>query len=144
MLPKINPMTTAAWSKLEEYHFEFEGKHMKELFTNDANRFQKYSLKFEDILVDFSKNIVDDDVIELLIDLAKECGLQSAVESMFTGQKINATEDRAVLHVALRNRSNTPIIVDGEDVMPEVNAVLDQMKEFSEKVISGTWKGTDR
>jgi glucose-6-phosphate isomerase len=134
-------MTTAAWSKLEEYHFEFEGKHMKELFTNDANRFQKYSLKFEDILVDFSKNIVDDDVIELLIDLAKECGLQSAVESMFTGQKINATEDRAVLHVALRNRSNTPIIVDGEDVMPEVNAVLSQMKEFSEKVISGTWKG---
>ncbi|HSO86485.1 MAG TPA: glucose-6-phosphate isomerase [Draconibacterium sp.] len=141
MLPKINPMTTAAWSKLEEYHFEFEGKHMKELFANDANRFQKYSLKFEDILVDFSKNIVDDDVIELLIDLAKECGLQSAVESMFTGQKINATEDRAVLHVALRNRSNTPIIVDGEDVMPEVNAVLSQMKEFSEKVISGTWKG---
>ena len=141
MLPKINPMTTNAWNKLEEYHFEFEGKHMKELFANDTDRFQKYSLKFEDILVDFSKNIVDDEIREALVEMANECGLKSAVESMFTGQKINVTEDRAVLHVALRNRSNTPIIVDGEDVMPEVNAVLDQMKEFSEKVISGTWKG---
>jgi glucose-6-phosphate isomerase len=141
MLPKINPMTTNAWNRLEEYHFEFEGKHMKELFANDTNRFQKYSLKFEDILVDFSKNLVDDEVRDSLIELAKECGLQSAIESMFTGQKINVTEDRAVLHVALRNRSNTPIIVDGEDVMPEVNAVLDQMKDFSEKVISGAWKG---
>jgi glucose-6-phosphate isomerase len=141
MLPKINPMNTNAWNRLEEYHFEFEGKHMKELFANDANRFQKYSLKFEDILVDFSKNIVDDEVRETLVEMAKECALKSAIESMFTGQKINVTEDRAVLHVALRNRSNTPIIVDGEDVMPEINAVLDQMKEFSEKVISGAWKG---
>jgi glucose-6-phosphate isomerase len=141
MLPKINPMTTNAWNRLEEYHFEFEGKHMKELFANDANRFQKYSLKFEDILVDFSKNIIDDEVREALVELAKECDLKSAIESMFTGQKINATEDRAVLHVALRNRSNTPVFVDGEDVMPEVNAVLEQMKAFSEEVISGNWKG---
>jgi len=141
MLPKINPMNTQAWNRLEEYHFEFEGKHMKELFANDANRFQKYSLKFEDILVDFSKNLVDDEVRDALIELASECGLQSAIESMFTGQKINVTENRSVLHVALRNRSNTPIIVDGEDVMPEVNAVLGQMKDFSEKVISGDWKG---
>ena len=141
MLPKINPMNTNAWNRLEEYHFEFEGKHMKELFANDTNRFQNYSLKFEEILVDFSKNIIDDEVREALVDMANECGLKSAIESMFTGQKINVTEDRAVLHVALRNRSITPIIVDGEDVMPEVNAVLDQMKEFSEKVISGVWKG---
>jgi glucose-6-phosphate isomerase len=141
MLPKINPMTTNAWYRLEEYHFEFEGKHMKELFANDANRFQKYSLKFEDILVDFSKNIIDDEVREALVELAKECDLKSAIESMFTGQKINATEDRAVLHVALRNRSNTPVFVDGEDVMPEVNAVLEQMKAFSEEVILGNWKG---
>ncbi len=141
MLPKINPMNTKAWNRLEEYHFEFEGKHIKELFADDSERFKKYSLKFEDILVDFSKNIVDDEVREALIDLASECELNEAVESMFTGQKINATEDRAVLHIALRNRSNTPIIVDGEDVMPEVNAVLAQMKEFSEKVISGEWKG---
>jgi glucose-6-phosphate isomerase len=141
MLPKINPITTTAWNRLEEYHFEFEGKHIKELFANDANRFHKYSLKFEDILVDFSKNIIDDEVREALVDLANECGLKSAIESMFTGQKINVTEDRAVLHVALRNRSNAPIIVDREDVMPEVNAVLEQMKVFSEKVISGAWKG---
>lgn len=141
MLPKINPMTTNAWNRLEEYHFEFEGKHMKELFANDANRFQKYSMKFEDMLVDFSKNLIDDEVREALVELANECGLNSAIESMFTGKKINVTEDRAVLHVALRNRSNTPIIVDGEDVMPEINAVLDQMKDFSENVISGTWKG---
>ncbi len=141
MLPKINPMTTKAWNRLEEYHFEFEGKHMKELFANDAKRFQKYSLKFEDILVDFSKNIIDDEVREVLLELANECELQDAIESMFTGQKINVTEDRSVLHVALRNRSNTPIITDGENVMPEVNAVLGQMKDFSEKVISGAWKG---
>lgn len=141
MLPKINPMTTNAWNRLEEYHFEFEGKHMKELFANDTNRFQKYSLRFEDILVDFSKNIIVDEVREALVELANECGLKSAIESMFTGDKINVTEDRAVLHVALRNRSNTPIIVDGEDVMPEINAVLNQMKAFSEEVISGTWKG---
>jgi glucose-6-phosphate isomerase len=141
MLPKINPMTTNAWNRLEEYHFEFEGKHLKELFANDAKRFQKYSLKFEEILVDFSKNLVDDEVREALLELADECELKDAIESMFTGQKINATEDRSVLHVALRNRSNTPIIVDGENVMPEVNAVLDQMKDFSEKVISGVWKG---
>lgn len=141
MLPKINPMTTNAWNRLEEYHFEFEGKHMKELFANDANRFQKYSVRFEDILIDFSKNIIDDEVREALVALAAECGLKDATESMFTGQKINVTEDRAVLHIALRNRSNTPIVVDGEDVMPEVNAVLEQMKAFSEEVISGNWKG---
>ncbi len=141
MLPKINPMGTEAWSKLEEYHFEFEGTHMKELFENDAERFQKMSLKFEDMLVDFSKNIIDDNVRELLMELASECGLKDAIESMFTGEKINATEDRAVLHVALRNRSNNPVLVEGKDVMPEVNAVLDQMKAFSERIISGEWKG---
>jgi glucose-6-phosphate isomerase len=141
MLPKINPMTTNAWNRLEEYHFEFEGKQIKDLFANDAHRFEKYSLKFEDILVDFSKNLVDDEIRESLIELAKECGLNEAIESMFTGQKINVTEDRAVLHVALRNSSNSSIIVDGEDVMPEVNAVLNQMREFSDKVILGDWKG---
>lgn len=141
MLPKTDPTTTKAWKKLEEYHFGFEGTHMKELFAADANRFKRFSLKFEDIMFDFSKNIVDDEVRSMLTELALECGLNEAIESMFTGQKINATENRAVLHVALRNRSNTPIIVDGENVMPEVNAVLEQMKAFSEEVISGAWKG---
>ncbi len=141
MLPKVNPMNTKAWNRLEEYHFSFEDTHLKELFAADAERFQKYSLKFEEMLVDYSKNLVDSEIMESLFELAKECGLKEATESMFTGQKINATEDRAVLHTALRNRSNTPIIVDGEDVMPEVNAVLEQMKAFSEEVISGKWKG---
>jgi glucose-6-phosphate isomerase len=141
MLPKINPITTQAWNRLEEYHFSFEDTQLKELFEADAERFKKFSLKFEETLFDYSKNLVDDEVLQSLVDLATECGLKEATESMFTGQKINATEDRAVLHVALRNRSNQPVIVDGEDVMPEVNAVLAQMKEFSEEVISGKWKG---
>jgi glucose-6-phosphate isomerase len=141
MLPKINPMTTQAWNSLEEYHFDFEDTHLKELFAADPERFKKFSLQFEDMLVDFSKNLVDEEIMQSLFELANECGLKCATESMFTGQKINATEDRAVLHVALRNRSNTPIVVDGENVMPEVNAVLEQMKSFSEEVISGKWKG---
>lgn len=141
MLPKINPIETIAWQKLEEIHFEFDSTHMKELFAQDKKRFEKYSLKFEDILLDYSKNLVNDEVKTVLIELANECGLKGAIESMFTGEKINATENRAVLHTALRNRSNTPVLVDGKDVMPEVNAVLDQMKAFSKKIISGDWKG---
>jgi glucose-6-phosphate isomerase len=141
MLPKINPTTTDAWRKLEAYFSEIEFTHMKELFTSDPGRFEKYSVRFEEILVDYSKNLIDKRVLDLLLELANECGLKSAVESMFTGEKINATENRAVLHVALRNRSNCPVLVDGQDVMPEVNDVLEQMKEFSGRVISGEWKG---
>lgn len=141
MFPKINPTTTAAWSKLDDYYAEFEYTRMKALFAADPGRFEKYSLRFEEILVDYSKNLIDDRVLEHLLELAGECGLKDATEGMFTGEKINATENRAVLHVALRNRSNTPVYVDGKDVMPEVNAVLDQVKDFSGKVISGDWKG---
>ncbi len=141
MLPKINPTTTNAWKKLEEYYFGFEGTHIKELFEKDSERFQNYSLKFEDILVDFSKNIIDNTVRELLIELVNECGLKDAIKSFYSGEKINVTENRSVLHTALRNRSNTPIIVDGKDVMPKINVVLNQMKDFSVDVISGTWKG---
>ena len=112
MLPKINPITTQAWKKLEEYFFTFEGTHMKDLFENDSDRFSKYSLTFEDILVDFSKNIVDDNVKEILLELAQECDLKEAIESFFTGGKINVTEGRAVLHTALRNRSNSPVFVE--------------------------------
>ena len=141
MLLKINPTETKAWRKLDEMYFEFEGAHMKDLFDQDKNRFEKYSLKFGDILLDYSKNILDDEIKSTLLELADECGLKSAIENMFSGDKINATENRAVLHVALRNRSNQPILVDGKDVMPGVNEVLSQMKVFSEKVISGEWKG---
>ena len=141
MLPHINPTTTEAWEELENYFAGFKGTQIKTLFEKDPERFQKYSLTFEDILVDFSKNRVDEKAFDLLFELANECGLKEAMESMFKGEKINATEDRAVLHVALRNRSNSPVLVDGKDVMPEVNEVLAQMKAFSERIISGEWKG---
>jgi len=141
MLPKINPTTTSAWKKLEEYYATFKDTSIKTLFEKDTDRFDKFSLKFEDILLDYSKNRLDEKAFSLLVEMAAECGLKEAIGSMFTGQKINATENRAVLHVALRNRSNNPIKVDGKDVMPEVNAVLEQMKNFSEEVISGNWKG---
>ena len=141
MLPKINPTTTSAWKKLEEYYPTFKDTQIKTLFEEDTDRFDKFSLKFEDILLDYSKNRLDEKAFSLLVETAVECGLKEAIGSMFTGQKINATENRAVLHVALRNRSKNPIKVDGKDVMPEVNAVLDQMKNFSEEVISGNWKG---
>ena len=141
MLPGINPITTDAWGKLKEYFEVFKNVQIKDMFNADKERFEKYSLKIEDILVDFSKNRIDDKVIDLLLQLAEECGLREAIESMFKGEKINVTENRAVLHVALRNRTNNPITVDGENVMPEVNEVLEKMKVFSEDVISGKWKG---
>jgi glucose-6-phosphate isomerase len=141
MLPKVNPTNTKAWKALEEYYAKFNGTQMKDLFAKDAKRFDTYSLQFEDILVDFSKNIVDEKVFSLLIQLAEECGVKQALEAEFSGEKINKTEDRSVLHIALRNRSNSPILMDGADVMPGINAVLAQMKDFSEKLISGSWKG---
>ncbi len=141
MLPKINPTTTKAWKALEAHYASFKNTKIKDLFTNDSSRFEKYSLKFEDILLDYSKNRLDDKALSLLLQLAEECGLKDAIAAEFSGKKINATEDRAVLHVALRNRSNTPIMVDGKDVMPGVNEVLEQMKNFSESIISGEWKG---
>jgi len=141
MFPTINPTSTAAWKSLQAYFKTFEGTQMKDLFSKDSDRFNKYSIKFEDILVDFSKNIFDEKVFAFLIQLAKECGLNDAIKSQFSGEKINKTENRPVLHTALRNRGNKPILVDGLDVMPSINKVLAQMKEFSDSINSGTWKG---
>lgn len=114
---------------------------MRELFADDTERFEKFHAMFEDILVDYSKNIVNQEAMRLLFQLANEVELPEAISAMFRGDIINKTEDRAVLHTALRNRSNKPVMVNGEDVMPEVNRVLDQMKKFSESLLSGTWKG---
>ena len=114
---------------------------MKTLFEEDPHRFDKFSIRFNEILVDFSKNRITAETLKLLIALAKECGLEKAIEDMFSGEKINETENRAVLHIALRNRSNDPIRVDGSDVMPAVNAVLKKIKDFSTRLISGEWKG---
>ncbi len=141
MLKKIDPAKTNAWQELSNHFLKMQGVHMKDLFAEDPRRFERFSLRFQDILVDYSKNRITLETIKLLLSLAEEVDLRDAVEKMFTGDKINETENRAVLHVALRNRSNTPVYVDGQDVMPQVNAVLEKMKSFSEKVISGAWKG---
>lgn len=141
MLPTVNPTETSAWQKLEIHFLTMQAMHMRELFADDPDRFTKLSIKFEDILVDYSKNIITEDTLLLLNELANQIELKPAIDSMFGGLAINKTENRAVLHVALRNRSNTPVMVDGKDVMPEVNKVLEQMKQFSNKLISGEWKG---
>ena len=139
-MQKINPTSTAAWQALEAH--KADNLTIPQLFAENPNRFEQYSLNFADqILVDYSKNAINEKTLGLLRQLANECGLASATEAMFIGQKINRTENRAVLHTALRNRSNTPVLVDGKDVMPEVNAVLAKMKDFCERVISGEWKG---
>lgn len=129
------------WKKLEQHYQATHNIQMRDLFAQDPDRFNHFSLRFNDILFDFSKNRITSETLKLLLDLAEQAKLHDKIEAMFTGQKINRTEDRAVLHIALRNRSNTPILVDGKDVMPEVNRVLAKMRDFSEKVRSGAWKG---
>ncbi|MCX8026627.1 MAG: glucose-6-phosphate isomerase [Thermodesulfovibrionales bacterium] len=141
MLPKINPKKTSAWKSLKTHYQFMKTQHIKDMFENDKERFKRFSLRFEDMIVDYSKNIITQETMGLLFDLARQCKLQDAIESMFNGERINETENRAVLHTALRNRSNTPVYVDGKDVMPDVNKVLEQMKVFSDAVISGQWKG---
>jgi glucose-6-phosphate isomerase len=141
MLPKINPTKTQAWEKLRNHFESIKSLKMRDLFESDSERYNKFTLCFEDILVDYSKNRITEETKKLLVELAEECQLKSAISAMFGGEKINQTEDRAVLHIALRNRSNAPIVVEGKDVMPDVNAVLTQMKAFSEKITSGEWKG---
>ncbi len=142
-MQNINPTSTEAWKALSEHFNANKNRTIRDLFAADPARFDKFSVKFapSNILIDYSKNIVDEKTMELLFSLARETKLQEAIDSMFTGEKINRTEDRAVLHTALRNRSTRPIFVDGKDVMPDVNAVLAKMKKFCERVISGEWKG---
>ena len=141
MLPKQNPTVTKSWQELEQHQEKIKNIHLKDLFKQDADRAKKFSLRFNDILLDYSKNLIDDEAMELLVQLAEECNLKQAIAEMFAGNKINETENRAVFHVALRNMKNNPMYVDGQDVMPDVKAVLDQMKQFSSAVISGEWKG---
>ncbi len=130
-----------AWNALESHYEKVRNLQMRDLFAEDSGRFDKFHLNFEDILLDYSKNRITEETITLLRALAKQADIQGWAHKMFSGEKINTTEQRAVLHIALRNRSNTPILVDGKDIMPEVNAVLGQMKTFSEKIRSGEWKG---
>lgn len=141
-MKNINPTRTQAWQALEAHFAANKEMSLKDLFAQDPKRFDKFSLTFGgDILVDYSKNLITEETLKLLVNLAGETDLRSAIDAMFNGDKINMTEGRAVLHTALRNRSDRPIEVDGKDVMPEVNAVLAKMKGFCEKVIGGEWKG---
>ncbi|OEE60545.1 glucose-6-phosphate isomerase [Enterovibrio norvegicus FF-454] len=142
MLKSINPTQTAAWKALTAHFEDAQDLTLTKLFANDPHRFDKFSVRFgNDILLDYSKNLISEQTLDKLFALADETELKDAISAMFRGDKINQTEDRAVLHTALRNRSNTPVMVDGEDVMPHVNAVLEKMKAFSERLISGEWKG---
>lgn len=141
MLKMINPTKTRAWGKLKSHYRIMHKRQMRDLFASDPERFSKFSLRFEDILVDYSKNIISAETLRLLFALAEEARLKEAIRAMFSGEKINQTENRAVLHIALRNRANTPIYLDGKDVMPQVNAVLKQMEVFSGRVIRGEFRG---
>jgi glucose-6-phosphate isomerase len=136
-----NLVETPTWKALVQHHQEIKDLHMRDLFAGDPQRFARFSLRLGDILFDFSKNRITEKTLQLLVELARQAGLSRWIEAMFSGQKINTTEDRAVLHIALRNRTNTPIYVDGQDVMPEINRVLGKMRSFSEAVRSGEWKG---
>jgi len=141
MLEKKNPIRTAAWKDLKAHFSVMKDRQMKDLFVEDPGRFQKYSIRFEDLLFDYSKNIITDETLRLLLALAGETDVAGAVDRMFSGDRINETEDRAVLHTALRNRSNTPVVLNKKDIMPEVNAVLGRMERFSSRIIDGSWKG---
>ena len=141
MFPKINPTTTPSWQALQQHKNLFENVQMKDLFFNDAERFDKFSIKMDDILFDYSKNIITENTLEILLELANDCKLKEAMEAMFTGEKINGTENRAVLHTALRNFSGKPVFTDDLDVMPAIKLVQEQMKSFCAAIHSGDWKG---
>lgn len=141
MLKKINPVLTKSWEKLNAHFRQIASVHLKDLFLQDPDRANRYSIRFKDIFLDYSKNMITDETMNHLMSLAEEVDLKDAIEKMFIGEKINETEDRAVLHIALRNRTSRAVLCDHQDVMPDVNAVLEQMNQFSEQVRSGRWKG---
>ena len=136
-----NLTQSPAWQKLAAHQKQLETTTMRELFAKDPERFNKFSIEFGGILYDFSKNRITEETLDLLVSLAEQAKVKEMAEAMFTGEKINVTERRAVLHTALRNRSNNPVYVDGKDVMPDVNRVLAKMKDFCARVRSGEWKG---
>src|SRR5215213_8930982 len=141
MLPKINPTSAAAWTLLKEHFAEMQSVKMRALFSADKNRFDQMNIRFDDILFDYSKNIISGKTLDLLLQLAKECKLKEAIGAMFNGDIINATEQRSVLHTALRNFSKDPVYAEGNNVMPEVKKVLRKMKAFCEAIHSGDHRG---
>ena len=141
MLPKVNPTTTRAWKKLEEHFAEMKNVFMRDLFHNDANRYTRFSLHFDGIVFDYSKNIISEKTIQLLLQLAEECNVKEGINAMFNGDIINSTEKRPVLHTALRNFSGQPVFAEGNDVMPGVKKVLQKIKTFTAGVHSGKHRG---
>ena len=136
-----NLTQSSVWQALLKHKKQTESIQMRDLFAQDKNRFNDFHLRFNDILLDYSKNRINKETMSLLMDLAKQSGLKDWIEKMFSGEKINHTEDRAVLHTALRNRSDTPVYVDGKDIMPEVRSELEKMREYSDSIRSGQWLG---
>lgn len=141
MLPRRSFTDTQSYNQLADHFQEIRSMHLRDLFAQDPDRFEKFSVRFEEILLDFSKNRITSETLALLTKLADECGLKDAVEAMFRGEKINETEDRAVLHTALRNPARSGVLTDGLDIMPGIHEVLDRMEAFCGAVISGEWKG---
>ncbi len=141
MFPSVNPTTTKAWQKLLNHKERVSNTSISSLFQNDPSRFDKFHIQSGDLVFDYSKNLIDDDILRDLFELADECGLKSARNAFFGGELINATEKRAVLHTALRNLSEYPVYSEGRDLMPEVRAVLHQMKKCCKDVHDGTWRG---
>jgi len=141
MFPKINPTQTRSWKELEAHFAAMRHVPMRSLFAEDPQRFDNFHLEACGLLLDYSKNRIDRQTMDLLLDLAAECRVPDAIRALLTGEELNESEGRAVLHTALRNRSNQPVLVHGQDVMPEVNRVLERMADFSNRVRSGTWKG---
>ena len=141
MLPKTGFTKTKAYRDLKDHHHEIKHTHLRDLFAQSTDRFRQFSIQHEDILVDYSKNIINETTRSLLIHLAHECKLKEAIQTLFSGEKINETENRAVLHTALRKPEKSGLAVDGKDILPDIHAVLDRMEAFSKQVISGTWKG---
>ncbi len=141
MLNKINPAETNSWKRLIDHHNEMKHSHMKDMFHMDQGRFKRFSASFEDIFLDYSKNIINENTMALLMELADEINLKDAMEKFFSGDMINETENRAVLHTALRNMSGGPVLLEGKDVMPEVKGVLKQMKSFADRITSHQWHG---
>ncbi len=140
--PAVIPLTELpAYRELLRHRDGIAGRHLRELFAEDPGRFDRFSLRLDELLVDYSKQFVTEETMALLARLADEADLRGWIDRMFAGERINRTENRAVLHTALRNRSNRPVMVDGRDVMPDVNSVLGKMRDFSERVRSGAWRG---
>ena len=144
-LKNINPIQTLAWKKLKIHFREIVQSSLNKLFIQDPKRFYRFSFRFEDIFLDYSKNLITSKTIDLLLEFSREMNLSEAIEKMFSGDIINKTEERSVLHTALRNYSNQPVYVNGNDVMPKVRKVLNQMRIFSDSVLNKEWKGyTDK